>query len=306
MQRAMFAELASVIQVRLNLGGDDRVIDIGGNDGSFLDEFQEITRQLINCDPYAPRGTFHAVRKPWNLSTAKGFPEHRGRTLLTATNAWPHLPNQHDAMAGVAHALQRGGTLIVQMPWHRDLFNYHLYDTIYHEHLHYYGVAAFQRLCGAHGLVLFHVDYLPDVHGGTLRYWANATSPPDDSVDRLLGIEVETAIPHDEIASRAFRWREQVRHVLKQFPRLWAVGASAKAVMAMAMTATRPERIFDDTASKIGRICPGLGVIVESLSGVAGTWPDAILITAWNYKTILTERIRRLGYIGPVITMPAL
>lgn len=302
MQRMVFADLAGNAVRRLNIGGDDRVIDIGGNDSSLLEEFASTTSHLMNIDPYAPQGTFYAVRKPWGTQTASELDPHYGRTLLTATNVWAHLPDQHDAMEGVARALSHGGWLIVQMPWHRDLFKYHLYDTIYHEHVYYYGIPAFRKLCTAHGLTLTHVDYLPDVHGGTLRYWVSPTGTADDSVHRLTDIEIETQVQPHEIMWRASYWREKVKRALQAYPAYWAVGCSAKAVMSMAMTETHPERIFDDTPTKIGKRCPGLAATVESLASVEGPWPDVVLVTAWNYKHTLTQRIRRFGYIGPVLT----
>jgi hypothetical protein len=288
------------------------VVDIGGNDGSLLLEFQRrLPRSYLhlNIDPFAPAGTDDLVRTitlPWSAKTAE-YVRREWRNpadFIFATNVWAHMPDLHGSTEGAVKLLADDGWLVVQAPWHRDLVYYDEWDTIYHEHIYALGVHAMRTLMREHGLDVCHVDYLPTVHGGSLRYWIQheKVAVPDASVGRFEDIELDLVVPTQ---TRFERWRHAMRYNLQRLRKpLWAVGAAAKAVMFFGMTDTGGyvDRIFDDTPQKIGRTLPGTILEVEDLGrDFQPPWPAAVLLTAWNHEAALTARLRDLGYHGKII-----
>lgn len=273
-----------------------RIVDIGGNDGTLLSVFGG----GINVDPFAPAQSYQVVRKPWGTDVIADID---AADLILATNVWAHLPDLHNATEAVAATLSLDGWFVVQAPWHRDLLAHNLFDTLYHEHAYVFGVQAMRALMQRHGLDVHDVEYLPNIHGGTLRYWIrHGNDGIMDSVARLTDIErfypwfaqpqvAYDAWQHDEHA----RWRERGAGV-------FALGAPAKATMYWAMTDTARfvDRVFDDAPGKHGKHIPGTELVVEPFSAFPADTTAPVVAMAWNARRALTERVRALGYTGRV------
>ena len=58
----------------------------------------------------------------------------------------------------------------IEVPYAGEMVERVEYDTVYHEHLSYFSIAALLRLCESVGLSAARIDRLP-VHGGSLRLY---------------------------------------------------------------------------------------------------------------------------------------
>ena len=309
-QRLVWRELGDAIYRRRlaqNITLPNLIVDVGGNDGALLGQLKSHARRLLNIDPYAPEQVGEAIvlREPWNTATAISVAaEHGLANFITATNVFAHIPDAHASANAIATLLDVDGWAVIQSPWHRDLWLYNEFDTIYHEHVYYWGVRAMRALFQRHHMDVHDVEYLPNVHGGSLRYWIrHGNDGITDAVTRFADME-ESVVPlalqssYDAWAHGHHReWEKNRQHAL-------ALGAPAKAIMYWAMTNTAQyvSRVFDDTPAKQGKRVPGTSLTVEPFSefphqGIT----DPVIAMAWNHKAALTKRVRELGYLGPVL-----
>ena len=91
--------------------------------------------------------------------------------MIIANNVMAHVPDLNGFVAGMAALLDDDGVITVENPYVRDLIEHAEFDTIYHEHFCYYSCSSVEALVGRHGMFLNHVEYFPNLHGGTLRWW---------------------------------------------------------------------------------------------------------------------------------------
>lgn len=299
-----FHALASACHARVPC--PTRLIDIGGNDGTLL--AQMLGTEHINVDPYAPAQAWPFIRverEPWSQRLAARLEPAQ---IILATNAFAHLPDLHEAAGGIATALDLDGWAVIQAPWARDTFRYDQFDTLYHEHIYTLGIRAMRALFQQHGMDVHDVEYLPNVHGGSLRYWVrHGNDGVTDAVERLTDIENEDTT-HRLLAQRYRDWiyRESNR-VLKitncGMAPIVALGAPAKATMYWAMTGTAPlfARIFDDAEPKWGKRVPGTQLVIEPFAAFPAKTTAPVVAMAWNARAALTARVRALGYSGPVL-----
>ena len=287
-------------------GAAHTVLDIGCNDGALLDAFRPYTAHRYGVDPAAPSGTSHVLHAlPWSARAVEAL----GRplfTVITATNVWAHLDDLHDATALVKESLAPGGLFVVHAPWVRDLLQQGYYDTIYHEHRNYLGVGVMQRLAGAHDLVVTDTQYLPDVHGGTLRYYLqHAPAPVSPNV--ALAQALEAAAPSPAyFAATCDAHRAALRALWPysgHVPRLWAYGATAKGAILNSFTGLGHNltAVCDSTPAKQGQLYPGTTLRIQAEPEKGGPWPDAFLLTAWNHAGVVLDKLRTRGFRGQVI-----
>ena len=113
--------------------------------------------------------------------------------MIIANNVMAHVPDLNGFVAGMAHLLADDGVITVENPYVRDLIEHCEFDTIYHEHVFYYSCTSVDHLMRRHGLCLNHVEYFPDLHGGTLRWHIGHTEHRSDEVMKYLADEAATA-----------------------------------------------------------------------------------------------------------------
>jgi SAM-dependent methyltransferase len=110
--------------------------------------------------------------------------------VIHAHNVLAHVADLNGVVAGFQQVLKDDGVVVVETPYIKDLIDHVEFDTIYHEHLCYYSLAALDQLFQRHNLLITHVERVA-IHGGTLRIFAehSATAHRRDSVRTLLAEE---------------------------------------------------------------------------------------------------------------------
>src|SRR5262249_13045562 len=143
------------------------------------------------------------------------------------------------------------------------------FDTIYHEHLSYFSVAALDRLFREAGLTLWDVEEIP-LHGGSLIARARKGEPAKPSVAAFLDAEraagLPTAAPPHAFAGRTRALRTAIPEFLHKLTagtgaRVAAYGAAAKGVVLTNYCGLGAEAlgfVADRSPHKQGKLTPGM------------------------------------------------
>jgi len=162
-----------------------------------------------------------------------------------------------------------------------------------------------QRLFAENGLEL--VDLMPaDIHGGSMVFFG--ALPGTRPVRSIVAATIarETAILSDALLdlmpATLTRWRAETRALLDRFREtgrsVWMYGGSAKAatfVNAVGITQADIGFCADSTEEKIGRFLPGTGIEIRTEAEAIDARPDYYLVTAWNYRNELIQKVRAGG-----------
>jgi SAM-dependent methyltransferase len=224
--------------------------------------------------------------------------------VIIANNVCAHVPDLNGFVAGMKRLLAPGGLITVENPYVRDLIDNCEFDTIYHEHLYYHSCAGWVGLAERHGLHLHHVEYFPDLHGGTLRWHLShaasedgADAPPARSpeLDAFLAEELRTGLDTFDFYAGFARRVEQLRaDLLALLGRLKAEGASIAAYGAAAKGSTMlnyvgigtdlVDFVVDRNPHKQGLHMPGTHQPILPVEALLERRPDYTLILAWNFR----------------------
>jgi hypothetical protein len=188
------------------------------------------------------------------------------------------------------------------------------WDTIYHEHLSYWGVGSLSKAAAMANLDVVDVRYFPEIHGGTMRFylkrpeyrefgiWSSKRSPAV-----LEAIAEEESLT--DAAYRAFQARvgQQIRtwELYFQNPQrrtLAGFGASAKGATFLNSLWVRPPLvgIFDDTPEKQGLFTAGWHYPILKPSRELMESVEELICLAPNWATALEARARELGFTGTI------
>jgi len=285
-----------------SLGPDSLVVEIASNDGYLLKNFAEAGVPVLGIDP-AP--------EPARAAEAAGVPtlqeffgtdlarrlvaEGRRADVIVANNVMAHVPDLNGFVEGLAVLLADDGLISVENPYVRDLVDHGEFDTIYHEHFCYFSCTSVDTLVRRHGLFLNHVEYFPDLHGGTLRWHIAKREEPSDTVRGYLAEErrrgVDTPAFYRTFATRVAKVRDDLVSLLRELhdggARLAGYGAAAKATILLNYAGIGTDLldfIVDRNVHKHGMYMPGVHIPITGPEALLERSPDYTVILAWNFR----------------------
>jgi SAM-dependent methyltransferase len=310
-------DLAAIVVERRGLGPHDLVVDVGSNDGTLLSGFREHGVRTLGVDParnlaaIAAKAGVETYTGFFGAQTAQELVQRVGQAaVITMTNTFPHIPDLADLMAGVEHLLRPGGTLVIEAHYLMDLLTQGAFDTIYHEHVSFWGLGPMQRLFRAHGMQIVSVERLP-LHHGQVRVFVQRTGEraQEPSVERAVAAERAAGLDRFEtfeaFAKRAYQIRLDLKAKLAEIrakgKRIAAYGAPAKGstlISFLGLDPTDIPYIADRSPLKQGRFVPGAHIPIVDPSRILEDRPDYLLLLAWNFADeIMAQQVefRRAG-----------
>ena len=107
------------------------------------------------------------------------------------------------------------------------------------------------------------------------------------------------------------RWRKETRALLDRFREtgrsVWMYGGSAKAatfINAVGIDERDVRYCADSTPEKIGLFLPGTGIEIRPEDEAIAARPDYYLVTAWNYRNELVQKVRAGGNLHSGFAVP--
>lgn len=322
--RAHLFDLSDIVVKRRSLGAKDLVIDIGCNDGTLLTGFKRHGVRTLGVDPAQNLATLtknNGIERYvgfFNSKTAKEIVERWGHaSAITATNTFPHIPALQDFVEGIKIALAPGGAFVIEAHYLVDIIEQCAFDTIYHEHISYWGLGPMVHLFGKHGMQIVDAERLP-LHHGQLRVTVQrkGEGTPKPSVGEILDAErrigLDQVSTYRKFADMTMQLKKDLRRTLTELrtqgKRVVGYGAPAKGNTLLGFLEIGPqlvEYIADRSPLKQGRFCPGVHIPVVSPDRLLKDQPDYVVLLAWNFvDEILSqqEEYRRRGgkFIVPV------
>lgn len=320
-----FASLAFYGQKKLNINKSSFVIDIGSNDGSLLKFFKNQGNRVLGIDP-AKNLAKVAISEGiptqvglLNPSMARKIVKKYGQAdLITATNVIAHINDLDEVFASLKILLKKDGAFITEFPYVLDLMAKNQFDTIYHEHLSYFGLTSWNYFVKKQGFRIVDVFRLP-IHGGSIRTvhkFADIKSLKlNKTVSYLINLESQHGLSdkktYEDFSNRISKLKTELSDLLKklkkQRKRIIGLGAPAKGNVLTSFFDIGPETldyIVDSTPLKHGLFTPKKHIPIYNEEKVLLDQPDYALILAWNFKEEIMRKHKLFKKQGGKFIIP--
>lgn len=290
------------------IGKGKRVLEIGCLDGVMLRHCRDNGCDVLGVDPSGPVNDLAVVKEFWHKGITLGsYPPF---DIIVAQNVFGHVDDAKGFLDGVIQNLAPDGVAIIECPWMVDLIDGVRWDTIYHEHLSYWGVRPLMRLVGQVGLEVVKVRSFPELHGGTMRYYLR-----HQRTIRRVYPDVIATWQDEEMGDSDWKrflsktyeqigyWDDQFQHIGAQ--RIAAYGASAKLNVFLNALPERPPLtgVLDDNPAKMNLITPGWGFQVLAPLRDRLEQTDVLLVGASNWIKDIETKARANGFKGEVVSL---
>lgn len=305
-----------------------RVLDIGSNDGSFLEVFKNKSWKVIGVDPAkAPAddanlkgiktliGYFDLSLKDKILDYLGGPP-----SLVTMYNAFAHIDNIDDVLSNIVEILDNKNPSIFrfEVQYVGALIDNLLIPSIFHEHISHYSLVSLSRFLSKHDFVMIDASTNSIQHGSLVVSSTHKRNidkfNPSKSLNKLLINESTKANVYlnalSEMDQRIKRRKDCINKILTSMNQNnsiiagYGAARSASTIISQLEINKYLKFVYDNNEKKHNLYIAGEGIQIRSELFLEEDFPVAIVILAWVHNKVIIEKLR--NYIskgGKVISL---
>lgn len=282
------------------------ILDIGSNDGSFLECFPSESTKIgfEPCKKIKVKDrSIHTIRDFFNYKSAKKI--NIEFDFIHASGVFFHLEELHSVTKGIKHLLKTDGVYIIQFLYLKNIFEKIHFDQIYHEHLIYYSINSINIILNNYDLEIFDICK-SKIHGGSLIAFVGHKGLKNKTkrYKTLLKKDLNWQKKFDKkvlIFKKKINFLKKRIHKFillnkKNNNRIIALGAPAKATTLLKVFNLNYNKLdfcLEINKSKIGMRLPNSDIIVKSQNNFKFKKNDCFIILSWNFKkTILKNFLK--------------
>lgn len=283
------------------LNDTSKVMDIGSNDGTFLNMLAQDSMQLVGVDPnsldmkefYSPGITIIP-----EFYSNKILPNTKF-DLITSIAMFYDVEDPITFASDIENNLALDGVWFFEQSYAVTMFENNSFDTICHEHLMYYTLRSLNRVLTSANLKIINIK-LSSANGGSIGIYATKMSSnrqTEVNIDKLLKIENEklpalltnfkTSVENLKIEVQKF-----VSEQIQLGKTIWGIGASTKGNTILSyfeLDSTHIQGIADKNPLKLGRVTPGTRIPIYPKENIEKVKPDFAFVLPWHFKKSITS-----------------
>ena len=163
--RTHFKKIANQIRKKFKIDKGSFVIEAGSNDGTFLKEIINASKaKVLGVDPaknitnLAKKKNINTITSYFNYNTSKKILKKYGKAdIIYGANVFNHVDDIQDFLFGAKKLLNDNGNLILEVPDLNSLIEKVGFDTIYHEHRHYFSEYSLYKILKKNGFHIYNI-----------------------------------------------------------------------------------------------------------------------------------------------------
>jgi 2-polyprenyl-3-methyl-5-hydroxy-6-metoxy-1,4-benzoquinol methylase len=316
-------QLAEYVCKTFKIKNNSLVVDIGSNVGVLLDCFKNLGMKVLGVDASsnivdkANQNGIETILGFFNIEIAdKIVNKYDKASVITATNLFAHIQNYKLFIIALKQLLATNGIFVFQVPHFLKLVQKIEYDTIYHEHVAYFGLKPLIKFFEDNKMELFDVIET-DIDGGSIRcFVANKGNfTRSSNVDKILLKENNEDIYNIKRLKRFEKDVQQQKQDLNKLlnnlkqsgKKIVGVGVPAKGVTLInycKIDTNVLEYLTEKSPLKIGKFCPGMHIPVVSDKKLLEDKPDYAVIFAWNFAEEIMNNLEEYKKLGGKFLIP--
>ncbi len=285
----------------------ESVVEIGSNDGDFLDYARKHGAGAVcGIDPAA---NLTEIANRNGIQTFTGvFDEDTAKmaracvppvSLVIARHVFAHIDDWLDFLFCLDVLCAKDTLVVIEVPYVCDMLKNVEFDTIYHEHLSYISIRAMEALLETSPFQLERIVRFP-IHGGSVGIMIkrrNRNLPQCKSVQDHLDNEKATVKEWGEFKEKSVvavgELDNEVRALVDQGSKVVGYGAAAKSTVwldCLEFTKKEIGFICDSTPGKWGKCSPGSDIPIVDEGALLRELPNYAILFAWVYEREILEK----------------
>jgi len=293
---------------KFNISSSDLILDIGSNDGTFLNFFKNSQRSY-GIDPSIIKLNKFYKKKSNLISSTfeKGFKKISKKKfkLISAIAMFYDLEEPITFIKNVKSILKHDGIFHIEVAYLPEIIKTFSYDTFCQEHYEYYSLISLSYMFDQTDMKI--IDFgTNSINGGSI--WINVThketkfKPVNSKISRQLKYEYRNNIhkidTYKNFFKNVFKHAKKINSIIVDLKnknlKISGLGASTKGNVLLQLAnidSLKLDRIYDINKEKFGKFTPISKIIIEDESKIKTFKQDYILILIWHFKEFITDKL---------------
>jgi SAM-dependent methyltransferase len=307
--------------IRSQSGG---ILDIGCNDGTLLGYFPD-SFEKFGCDPSDVAQEVKNAKIVQDIFPSESLSRLlKGKQLdiITSVAMFYDLENPVEFVENVKRFLSPAGIWVFEMSYMPQMLELNSYDTICHEHLEFYSLAALEKICTFAGMKIFKIGF-NKINGGSIRCYATHKEYTgldeksnyafiNEIRQKEFDMELDTDKPYVLFQKRIEKLRTELHEILvklkKEGNKIHVYGASTKGNTILQwceIDNSLVDYAAERNPDKFGAMTLGTKIPIISEEESRAMNPDYYLVLPWHFREEFLEREKEAlkkgtGFIFPI------
>ena len=310
--RDHFVDIAKELKTDLKLKNTSVVVDIGSNDGIFLDPLKNLGINAIGIEPAKNVAKIANSKKLTTLpeyfsdkTVNKIIKKHGKVDVVTAFNVFAHGDGLKDILKNTEELLKKNGEFIFEIQYLLRTLKDVTFDNIYHEHVNYWCFLAILNFFENSQMKVYKVKEV-ETHGGSLRVYAtkNKNKRMHKSVREYIEIEKKNKLDkyptYLEFAKKVEDTKkkslEMINEIKSEKKKIIGYGAPAKATTILNYFGLNDKDFLytiDENSLKQNKFIPGTNIQIKNVKDIKPSDYDYVLVLAWNFFDLIKKNNKK-------------
>ena len=311
--REHFIRLSKELKNELKLNSNSIVVDIGSNDGIFLEPLKKLGIRAVGVEPakniakIANAKQLTTIPEYFSQNTVNKIKNKYGKVdLVTGFNVFAHSDDLKSILNNVEKILKADGEFIFEVQYLLRTIKDLTFDNVYHEHVNYWCLLSILHFFEDSGMKVYKVKEV-DTHGGSLRVYAskNKSKRSHKSINQFIKIEKQNKLDKIEtyhkfskdVKSVKQNSIQKINNLLKDGKKIIGYGAPAKATTILNYFGLDEHSFsftIDDNLLKQNKYIHGTNIQIKSINSISPQNYDYVLVLAWNFFDTIKESSKNI------------
>ena len=297
------------------------ILDIGSNDGTFLNFFANDLKKknLTGIDPSANAFTKSYNKKIkvivnfFNKESIKNYFKNIKFSVITSFAMFYDVEDPNSFCKNIYKLLDKNGIWVLEFSYFPLLLKNLTYDQICHEHVMYYTLNTFNNIIKKNKLKI--IDYsLNEINGGSIEILCSKKNSNikamKTKIDKILIEEKKISNKdYDKFNLRIQNSKKNLQLFLKNIKKkeIIGYGASTKGNVILNYCGISNKNIpfiCDANPTKIGKFTPGSHIPIISKIKMRKINPKYLLVLIWSFRSEVIEQEKKFIKKGGKLLFP--
>ena len=228
----------------------------------------------------------NVITNYFNNKSSKKIKKKFGKAdVIYGANVFNHVDDINDFLKAARRLIKKNGQLILEVPDLNSLINKVGFDTIYHEHRHYFSESSIFKLLKNQGFNVYKIQKI-NYMSGSLRVFSSMNT--NKKITNLQKISLKE---FNLFKRKVNLTIEKIKDFVKKNGPIVGIGAATKGntlLNSCNFTDRDINFIMDKSKYKINKFTPGSGIKILKEKKFNSSY--SALILPWNITKYLTKK----------------
>ena len=295
---------------KYKLKKDDKILDIGSNDGTFLNFFSNQDFR-VGCDPSSKKFKKYYNK---NIKTIDKIFDDKIRKQLknkfkfiSSIAMFYDLENPIKFCKNIEKILETDGIFHVEIAYLPDIFKKCSFDTFCQEHLTYFSLISFKNLIDQTNLKI--IDYgRNDINGGSinfdLAFKKSKLVSKNKKINKLYSSEIKQNFHKvykyknffKDVNKNIISIKKIIHNLSNKNKKIYGFGASTKGNVSLQLCDLNNKvvkAVYDVNKEKFNSYTPGTKILIKNEKYIFKDNPDYLILLIWHFSKTLKKKFNK-------------